>query len=302
MREDKGKTASSQKASGEITQEELLSDALQACMEEQLSFLPTDREIARMHTFSQKFEMAMDELCRTRGEMRKRELTRKEFVFGFHRIAACVLLMLVLGGVFVGGYLLSEHGLIGADTASTATAEIADEEAEAGVKENESSADQSMSTGESEEALEKKEFMGVMIPLATEQSLPSEAGEVKMLVSSPALDRESESFKVTIGNLSETTISYSTDVRLQVYLDGAWYVVPKKEDAVNDQDEAVVELEPGMAQDEEIRLADYDLDFEAEKYRAVTCVEGQLLGSEFWFEDLEEGLEEALENTLSDKE
>ena len=64
------------------------------------------------------------------------------------------------------------------------------------------------------------------------------------------------------------------------------------------QEPRTVELEAGMAQDEEILLSGYTLDFEAEKYRAAVRVDGRFFGAEFCFETLEEGLEEALEGTL----
>ena len=319
MREDKRKDGKEQKTSGEVQQEELLADAFQACMEEQLSFIPPEREISRVHTFSPGFNAAMEELCRTKGKLKKREMTRREFVFGFNRIAACILLMFVVGGVCVGGYLLSEHSLTGAGSSGLAesTAESTEETADLAVPEEETTAaqdstasgGQDANSGADAEFPAEKEFMGSMIPLAEEQSIPSQAGNVKTLVSSPVLDRAAESFKVTIGNLSETAVSYSTGVELQVYLDGAWYVVPEKQregldgaDGSSGRSEGIVELEPGMAQDEEIWLANYDLDFEAEKYRAVVYVDGKPFGSEFWFEDLEEGLEEALESTLDNTE
>ena len=52
-----------------------------------------------------------------------------------------------------------------------------------------------------------------------------------------------------------------------------------------------------MAQDEEIFLENYELDYEAEMYRAVTYMDGLILCSQFRFENPEEDLEEALEQT-----
>ena len=45
MREDKRKDGKEQKTSGEVQQEELLANAFQACMEEQLSFIPPEHAI-----------------------------------------------------------------------------------------------------------------------------------------------------------------------------------------------------------------------------------------------------------------
>lgn len=171
-----------------------------------------------------------------------------------------------------------------------------------------SSVEQEAGSGEEDAgaAAEEAEFMGGTVFLAEEQKLPAGTEEIKTLVSSPVLDRDAETVKVTIGNLSENTVSYSTEMELQVYLEGAWYVVPKTGQSAGEQEEGQkagqIELEAGMAQDEEIQLADYALDYEAEKYRVVTYVDGMPFGSEFWFETLEEGLEEVLESTLDEPE
>ena len=283
----------------EARQKELLAEAFRACMEEQMSFIPPEREIARMHTFSDEFQASMEELCRTKGKIRKQELTRREFVFGFNRIAACILLMLVVGGVCVGGYLMLERGIGGNSTGSTAeySTEAVTEESAAGAADSvlpeEQQTDQSMA----DMALEKAE----------EQTLPSESGGIRMLISSPVVDRDMETVKVTFGNLTEETVSYSRNLELQVCVDGVWYVVPRlqagQEDPEGQEEQtqpetAEVELEAGMAQDEEIQLSDYRLDYEAEKYRVVSRIDGRLFGSEFRFETLEEGLEEALDNSL----
>ncbi len=68
--------------------EELLEEAFDACMEEQMSFIPPESEIARMHTFSESFQRAMEQLLRTRGKTERRTISRKEFVYGFNRAAA----------------------------------------------------------------------------------------------------------------------------------------------------------------------------------------------------------------------
>ncbi|MGI6000772.1 MAG: immunoglobulin-like domain-containing protein [Candidatus Merdisoma sp.] len=314
-RDTRGKDGREENIRKESLQEELLAEAFGACMEEQLSFIPPEREIARMHTFSDRFTAAMEELCRTNGKLKKREMTRREFVFGFNKIAACILLMLVVGGACVGGYLISEHGLpgAGADSSSAEVAESTEQAADMAMPEEEtasggSSVEQEAGSGEEDAgaAAEEAEFMGGTVFLAEEQKLPAGTEEIKTLVSSPVLDRDAETVKVTIGNLSENTVSYSTEMELQVYLEGAWYVVPKTGQSAGEQEEGQkagqIELEAGMAQDEEIQLADYALDYEAEKYRIVTYVDGIPFGSEFWFETLEEGLEEVLESTLDEPE
>lgn len=283
----------------EARQKELLAEAFRACMEEQMSFIPPEREIARMHTFSDEFRASMEELCRTKGKVRKQEVARREFVFGFNRIAACILLMLVVGGVCVGGYLMLERGIGGNSTGSTAeySTEAVTEESAAGAADSVLPEEQQTEQSMADMALEKAE----------EQTLPSESGGIRMLISSPVVDRDMETVKVTFGNLTEETVSYSRNLELQVCVDGVWYVVPRlqagQEDPEGQEEQtqpetAEVELEAGMAQDEEVQLSDYRLDYEAEKYRVVSRIDGRLFGSEFRFETLEEGLEEALDNSL----
>ena len=154
-RDTRGKDGREENIRKESLQEELLTEAFGACMEEQLSFIPPEREIARMHTFSDRFTAAMEELCRTNGKLKKREMTRREFVFGFNKIAACILLMLVVGGACVGGYLISEHGLpgAGADSSSAEVAESTEQAADMAMPEEEtasggSSVEQEAGSGE----------------------------------------------------------------------------------------------------------------------------------------------------------
>ena len=101
---------------------------------------------------------------------------------------------------------------------------------------------------------------------------------------------------MTIGNMEEYQIYYYANMDLEVLIDGAWYLIPSKQDLSEEESDRMVMLEPGMAQDEEIFLENYDLDFDAEKYRVVTYLDGWILSSEFRFENPETDLEEALEN------
>lgn len=292
MRENKKneKGRSGHKEQKELQQNELLADAFNACMEEQMSFIPSEREIARMHEFSEEFKTSMEHLCRTNGKLKKQETSAHEFVFRFHNIAACLFLMLLIGGICVGGYLISENGFPGFGGGSAAQSTgTAEDRAEASEEIPEETAGASVSE-------EEMQFAGEAVQPAPEQELPSGTEEVRTLVSSPVLDREAQEVKVTIGNLGEETLSYSKDIELQVCMDGVWYIVPQKEgSAEKTEDIQEVKLEAGMAQDEEVWLSDYCLDYEAEKYRTVICVDGIFFGSEFRFETLEEGLEEALE-------
>lgn len=151
-------------------------------------------------------------------------------------------------------------------------------------------------TGERETAKvpEQVSFAGQSIDLASEQEVSGETDTVKTLVSCPVLTRDAEEVKVTIGNMGEAAISYNANMELQVQVDGAWYVVPRRQEPVGQQDTTVV-LEPGMAQDEELSFADYALDYDAEQYRVLTYVDGVPYSAQFRFESVEQGLEEALE-------
>lgn len=145
------------------------------------------------------------------------------------------------------------------------------------------------------------EFCGGTVELAEFQKLSGEWEEIKTLVNSPVIARDAESFKVTIGNMEEYSISYDPKLRLEVWLKDAWYQVPPGR--VQEERREKVTLEPGMAQDEEIFLEDYEWDYEAGRYRVVTRLEVPgteagpeeiFLACEFRFENPEEDLEEAL--------
>lgn len=121
---------------------------------------------------------------------------------------------------------------------------------------------------------------------APEQNVTDETESVKILVSSPVIARDAEVVKVTIGNIGETPISYNTNMELQVQCGEDWCVVPGKSDPKGQ--DTTVTLEPGMAQDEELNLADYDLDYDADAYRIITYVDGVPYSAEFQFESAEQ--------------
>ena len=278
-------------------QEELLTEVLQACMEEQLSFIPPEGEIARKHRFSGEFEQSMQEMCATRGRRQHRRISSREFTYGFNKIAACILVILVAGGILTGGYL-ALHRASGVDSTAQVETAAADMAEDTAVMAEESAEDSAADggTGEREMAKvpEQVSFAGQSIDLASEQEVSGETDTVKTLVSCPVLTRDAEEVKVTIGNMGEAAISYNANMELQVQVDGAWYVVPRRQEPVGQQDTTVV-LEPGMAQDEELSFADYALDYDAEQYRVLTYVDGVPYSAQFRFESVEQGLEEALE-------
>lgn len=283
----------------EITaQEKLLTEVLNACMEEQLSFIPPEREIARMHTFSKEFQEYMAKLLRTKGRPEQKILAKHEFVYRFNKMAAALLVFLLVGGVSVGAFLMfqpkgameeAEAPEAAApqesvqDMAESTTEETVEEEAPA-AEEDPAEEPMESETGSGETFPEEVEFCGNTIRLAATQNLPEETEFVKALVSSPLVDREAESVTVTIGNLYEHPIYYYKSMDLEVLIDGAWYLVPSKQVLTEEEQRYMVTLEGNMAQDEEILLEYYDLDYEAEKYRIVTYLDGLILSSQFVFE------------------
>lgn len=289
--------------------EELLAEALDACMEEQLSFIPPECEIVRMHTFSQEFREYMEKLLKTQGRPERRILTRKEFIYSFNKIAASILIVLAVGGMMAGVVVSVSRS--GAKSSSEMAAETGDETAPADAQASEEAPAEETEAGaagtwEAEApaedagagtAPEHVEFMGGRIFLADNQSLPEKTEVVKTLVNSPVIGRDAESVKVTIGNMDEYPIYYYKAMDLEVLVDGAWYLVPPEEAPTEEEENLLVRLEPGMAQDEEIFLENYRLDYDAQMYRAVTYLDGLILCSQFCFENPEEDLEEALEQT-----
>jgi len=285
--------------------EELLEEAFNACMEEQLSFIPPEREIARMHTFSEEFKEAMAKLLRTKGKPEHKKITKREFVYSFNKIAACILVVLVIGGACAGGLvMLSRSGAKSeapqeAVPSAAAQDTVESAEAEEEAAEYEEAVPEEPAEGAPEEGgeviPEEAEFCGRKISLAASQYLPESADDVKTLINSPVIARDAEKILLTIGNMKERPIYYYASMDLEVLIDGAWYLVPSKQEIDEETSGQLVMLEPGMAQDEELSLEYYDLDYEAEKYRVVTYLDGLTLSSEFRFANPEEDLEAALE-------
>ena len=89
--------------------EELLKEALDACMEEQLSFIPPECEIVRMHTFSEEFQEYMEKLLKTKGRSKQRTMASHEFIYSFNKVAASILVLLVIGGLLAGGTMLLDR-------------------------------------------------------------------------------------------------------------------------------------------------------------------------------------------------
>ena len=287
-------------------QEELLARILDECMEEQLSFVPPEREISHTHKFSPEFQKRMEEILKSHGKPAGRKLEKKEFIYGFNKAAACILVLLVIGAVGGIGYL--GFGMPASKNApqenSTVDMEAAPAEESAASLETETG--ESMDTGEWESSenqeggsletdeviadhprISQAEFMGQTLNPAPEQRLPARLGQVKTLVNSPMISRDAEEIMLTIGNMEEYTIYYYQCMDLEVLIDGYWYVVPPLTAPTEEESRQMVSLEPGMAQDEAIRLDNYTLDYEAQEYRLVTYMDNMTLCARFRFEEEE---------------
>ncbi|MCI8852693.1 MAG: hypothetical protein HFI30_01200 [Lachnospiraceae bacterium] len=294
-------------------QDQLLAEALDACMEEQLSFVPPEREIARMHQFSQEFQKRMEKLLQTGGRAPGKKLEKREFIYGFNRIAAGILLFLIVGGVGYLGLSMVEKGNSKKEAAydEAAPAEEPDSSgmqedlgegpghsqnqqtgADAPTGENGTDWGTKEETPEAEEPgsgqnIPDGEYLGRMLKPGVRQSLPEKSGLVKTLVNSPLIARDAQELLVTIGNMEDYPIRYYAYMDLEVYIDGYWYLLPPLEEPSEEDARRIVSLEPGMAQDEVIDLSNYDLDYEAENYRIVTYLDGMTLCAQFRFEEEE---------------
>ncbi len=282
-------------------EEQLLARILDECMEEQLSFVPPEREIAHMHKFSPGFRERMAELMEGRRKRSGKRLEKHEFIYGFNKAAACILVVFLVGAVGGLGYLslgslrekststdTYDAGEINGASAQTSQ-ETAEGGAEAGGTEEESVCEDTAaaSSPAGSERIPKAEFMGQMLEPALEQELPAKMGNVKTLVNSPAISRDAREIMLTIGNQEEYTIYYHQYMELEVLIDGYWYHVPPLEEPTEEERRQMVALEPDMAQDVAILLEDYTLDYEAEAYRLVTYLDSMTLCSEFRFEEEE---------------
>ncbi len=241
----------------ETLQDRLLGRALEECMEEQLSFVPPEREIAHMHRFSPGFLMRMNQILeeqRQNAEKKIQKLEKREFVYHFNKIAACVLIFLVVGGLsFAGIVFFSPKGSSENAKTESALEDTAEAPAES----------MPMEEAKAEAVEEEERFV-----------------EVELVLDSSVISRGAEELKVTIGNLEKHSIRYDPDLELEVLIQGSWYTVPSSDSTENNQ---MVVLEAGMAQDEVILLSDYKLDYEAEQYRVVVYVDGKTICAPFRF-------------------
>lgn len=302
--------------------EELLTQVLEECLDEDLSFVPPEREIARTHRFSEAFEKAMEELA---GRKVKEREIRRHFVPRYGYLAACVLVVCVCSALFLGvlypdwsrkdsgtGSTFPEDVVLeeAAEDAAAAKAEetqntVTDasegtaEETELSALEDEAGAapgdagakygdEQSGASGSGEMAeaesgmLEAKEYCGQTVYPADQQEVPETLDGVTAKVNCPVQDEENPVLYLTIGNTGEETVEYVDGCSLEVWLDGGWYVIASAEEKVS----RIQELEAGMAVDEIVDLSGYEIDYGAQRYRLVTWIGTEKIGVEFTFAEV----------------
>lgn len=268
--------------------EELLSQVLEECLEEDLSFVPPEGEIARGHRFSDNFEKKMQEIFDDASNHIKQKKIQRHFLPRYQQTAACILVFVVCGGLFY--YVIKDSVKDFASFDEVASVEEAAEEASedvsaGGVDAGSALTEEDNAAPASEPEAEfgdgqTKNYCGKTVYLAEQQEVPDMLENVTTLVNCPVLDEEHTILYLTIGNTGEDDLQYWNQCELEVWLLDGWYRIPLE----RQEDGEWITLESGMAVDEEIDLALYQIDRSA-KYRLVTYVGEELLGAEFTFEE-----------------
>lgn len=276
--------------------EKLLARVLDECLEEDLSFVPPEGEIARTHRFSERFGQAMEELLDRRDDAEREQRIRRHFSPGYGQWAACILIFCVCGWLFyqAGGLISSsdtapaemesamedaeeEFAETGAGDAAAPeeTTDSAAEEADAGAFAGDAKSEEPADDG----GQGGRVYCGRTIYPSGQQEVPERLENVNTLVNCPVLDEENPVLFLTIGNTGEEDIVYRNRYELEVQFDGIWYQVPSE----SGEEGQWLTLEAGMAVDEEIDLSGYPIDYEAGPYRFITYVGGELVSAEFTF-------------------
>lgn len=283
--------------------EALLTQVLDECLEEDLSFVPPEGEIARTHRFSREFEQTMQELLEElRAAYQKKEIQR-HFSPRFGQFAACVLVFCVCGWLFYQVNRQIGGGGPGMEEAADAAApeEAAVEEAvDADMDEGQvwsSSADAPASEeGPASEsaggvAQEGRIYCDQTVYPASEQEVPKEREGVTTRVNCPVLEEDNPVLILTIGNTGEEDLRYQSPSSLEVWLEDAWYRIPAGPKAESEW----LTLKAGMAVNEEVDLSVCQMDHDAGQYRLVTHTEQGSVGAEFTFA-------ETFEKTMGEQE
>ncbi len=273
--------------------EELLTRVLEECLEEDLSFVPPEGEIARTHRFSREFEQRMQEILEGMSAACRKKEIRRHFSPRLGQWAACILIFCVCGWLFV-----QVGGQIGGfDTKETAEEAPASETAEEEAVAAEDAPAEDMGTGSADTVTQEdpdnfesgpdegqavKEYCGQEVSLASQQKVQEQSDSVTTRLNCPVLDEDNPVLMLTIGNTGEENIRYYNRYDLEVWLEDAWYRIPPKSEEAGEW----LILEAGMAVDEEVDLSLYQIDHDARQYRLVTRTEQGRVGIEFTFEEV----------------
>ena len=286
--------------------EELLTRVLDECLEEDLSFVPHEREIAGKHRFSPEYEEQMEAIMAEAEQKTQEKELKKHFHFQWGQLAACVAVFCVCGVLAGTVYLQHSGGKGAADTTAMMTAEsadVAEESAELEVAEDveESAAEDAADTGAADVNISKgKTYCGQTIYLAEIQDMPEALENVNTLVNCPVLDEENPTLTLTIANTGETATSYQMPPILEVWLDDGWYVIPAT--STESTEATWTRLDEKMAMDEVIDLTQYQIDYGAQRYRLVVRIGEHMLSAEFTFEEVFAEQMETLEEMRRERE
>ncbi len=266
--------------------EELLSQVLEECLEEDLSFVPPEGEIARGHRFSDNFEKKMQNIFDDSSSHIQKKKIQRHFLPSYRQAAACILVFVVCGGLFY--YMIKDSvksfTSFDEEASMEGIAEDSSEEVTAGamdagngLAEEDNAAPASETESQNEQT---KDYCGKTVYLAKQQEVPDMLENITTLVNCPVLDEENTILYLTIGNTGEDDFQYWSQCELEVWLVDGWYRIPLEQQEEGEW----ITLKAGMAVDEEVDLALYQIDCSA-KYRLVTYVGEELLGAEFTFEE-----------------
>ncbi|MCD8250115.1 MAG: hypothetical protein LUC60_09755 [Lachnospiraceae bacterium] len=289
--------------------EQLLARVLEECLEEDLSFVPPEREIERKHSFSQEFEEAMSELLEEETEEEvdeEEEAIRRQFRHRFVDMAAVILVFFICGAVAMSLPDSFFSTSISSDTAAEETAEeteeatsaeawdmedTAEEAASAEVGDMEESAEETSGTDVGEENDETvaepsevtgstAEYGGELIDEAAEQELASSLDGLTLGLAYPVAEFGDATVGYSLQNSGEETVSYFSLLDLEVYLDGVWYTVPYP----GEEKGHWIELGSGIVLDGALDLSAWALDGEAHLYRLALRLADGRIAAEFTFE------------------
>lgn len=263
--------------------EELLAQVLEECLEEDLSFVPPEGEIARKHKFSDKFEKAMERVIADSLSSRKEREIKKHFSPRYGHLAAGVLIFCVCGWMF---WSLMDSLVVEKEAAETMDTAVKLEETTAeetgGLTEESETEDMGEPTETAGNGAQEKIWCGQSVYYAAQQEVPEMLENVTTLVNCPVLEEEDPIVYLTIGNVGEEPVQYVEKYELEVQLEDGWYVIPEASSGSGEKKH----LEAGMAVDLEVNLSEYALDHRASRYRLVVYVDQEPVSAEFTFEEV----------------